>query len=135
MRALLVGLALVVAACAKMGAPFVEATGTYENPCKRGSDYEPVPLVSDPNAPEVPPPTRRKYLPWVPEEAINHVTQAEVKILIHIADEGVVKRVELISENPRGCGLAETTIHAVRNWRFETTEPGVYSMITRFEIH
>lgn len=58
---------------------------------------------------------------------------AVVEVLI--AAGGGVSDVRLISETPGGYGFGDAALASVRQWRFETAQPGVYRVTVRFTLN
>lgn len=57
---------------------------------------------------------------------------AVVEVLI--AAGGSVTDARLVSETPKGYGFGEAAMESVRQWRFETAQPGVYRVTVRFAL-
>lgn len=57
---------------------------------------------------------------------------AVVEVLI--AAGGAVTDVRVISETPGGYGFGAAALASVRQWRFETAQPGVYRVTVRFVV-
>ncbi len=57
---------------------------------------------------------------------------AVVEVLI--AAGGIVSDVRIVSETPGGYGFGDAALDSVRQWRFETAQPGVYRVTVRFTM-
>ena len=57
---------------------------------------------------------------------------AVVEVLI--AAGGAVTDVRVVSESPGGYGFGQAALESVRQWRFDTAQPGVYRVTVRFTL-
>lgn len=91
----------------------------------------PSPPAAEPAA--APRPTYRANVDY-PARARTAERNGVAVVEVLVAAGGSVADVRIVSETPGGYGFGEAAMKSVRQWRFETAQPGVYRVTVRFKL-